>query len=139
MEINFKKKEVCDLIEKYYKEVEHVDAKVNIKASREPVGLFETMSCVTRVEVKKKENVLGIETMVTDRLTEDEVLGIFNELLKTSGYTVTSLSYDAGVNGQTVGYYMGEHTEYRAYFNGITLYVKQKENKKNNVLNRKLG
>lgn len=137
MEINFKKKEVCELIEKYYKDVEHVDANVTISASREPVGIYETMSCVTKVKVAKKKKVLGIETLVKENLTEDEVLGIFNELLKESEYTITSLSYNDGVSPQSVGYYMDEHTEYRAYFNGITLYVKQKNNKK--ALNKTLG
>lgn len=139
MEINFKKKEVCELIEKYYKEVENKDAKVTINASREPIGLYETMGCVTRVQVTKKTNILGVETTVKENLTHDEVLGIFNELLKDSEYEITNLSYDAGISGETVGYYMSEHTEYRAYFNGITLYVKQKENENNHNLNRKLG
>lgn len=139
MEINFKKGEVCDFIQNYYKEVENTDAKVKITAKREPIGLYETMGCVTRVEVTKKVTILGIEKEVKDYLTQDEVLGIFNELLKDRGYEVTSLSYDAGTQQQTVGYYMNEHTEYRAYFNGITLYVKQKENNNNKNLNRKLG
>lgn len=137
MEINFKKSEVCDLIKKYYKEIENVDATVRISANREPVGIYETMECVTRIQVTRKVNVLGIETDVKENLTQDEVLGIFNELLKTTEYQITNLHYDAGTHQQSVGYYMNEHTEYHAYFNGITLYVKQKD-KKNN-LERKLG
>lgn len=131
MEINFKKKEVCDLIEKYYKEVEGVEAKVTIRARREPVGIYETMECVTKVQVVKKTNVLGMEAEVKESLTEGEVLGIFNELLKDSEYEITNLMYKSGVSPQTVGYFMNEHTEYQAYFNGITLNVKQKKNNKN--------
>lgn len=138
MEIKFKKCEVCDLIQRYYKEVENVDANVKISASREPTGIFEKMSCVTRIQVKKSTTVLGVKTEVTEYLTKEEVLGIFNELLKDSEYQITNLSYDAGVGSQSVGYFMNEHTEYRAYFNGIILYVKSKEKDNNNTLNKKL-
>lgn len=131
MEINFKRSEVCELIKKYYQEKEGADVTVRISASREPVGIYETITCVTRVVVTKKTTILGITSEVKENLTEEEVTGIFNELLKDTEYEITSLSYDAGLHQETVGYYMSEHTEYRAYFNGITLYVKTRdENKK---------
>ncbi len=126
MEINFKRAEVCELIKKYYQEKEGAEVSVRITANREPVSIYETIGCVTRVMVTKKENILGILTEVKEDLTQDEVLGIFNELLKDTDYEITNLSYDSGLHQETVGYYMSEHTEYRAYFNGIILYVKNK-------------
>lgn len=127
MEIKFKKKELCDLIEKYYREIKNTDAKVSISTKREPTGRFEIMSTVTRVEVTKKVNVLGIEKSTKEQISEEVIVGILNELLKTSEYLVLSLSYDAGVTPVSVGYYMDEHTEYRPYFNGVTLYVRERE------------
>lgn len=134
MEITIKKKEACDLIEKYYRENKNIEAKVTIGVSREPVGIYETIECVTRVTVRKNIELLGTNGTSKEYLTEEMVLGIFRELLTGAGYDVISLSYASGINNVSVGYGMGEHTEYRPYFNGITLNVK--ENKNNKVLNR---
>lgn len=134
MEIKFNRKEIGDLIKKYYKEKENADVSVNIRANRECVGRYETMDCVVRFTIKKTINILGVEKSATITLSEEEVLGIINELLNNTEYEVTSIGYDSGIHQETVGYYMSEHTEYKAYFNGIIVNVKLKNQK-----NRKLG
>lgn len=136
MEIVIKKKEVCELLEKYYRENKNIEAKVTLSATREPVGLFEEMSCVARVKVTKKVNILGTLKTVKEELSRDEVLGIFRDLLESQGYLVTGLTYDAYINSNWVGYGMGETLEHHAYFNGLTLYVKENKLKVNKTLNR---
>lgn len=127
MEIKLKKKEVIDLLERYYREIKNLDASVKISAKREPIGRFEVMGTVVEVSVTKTVNILDVVTESKERLSDDEVVGMLNEMLKDTEYLVTSISYDAGVTPVSVGYGMGEHTEYRSYFNGVTLYVKNRE------------
>lgn len=123
MEIKLKKKEVIDLLERYYREIKNLDASVKISAKREPIGRFEVMGTVVEVSVTKTVNILDVVTESKERLSDDEVVGMLNEMLKDTEYLVTSISYDAGVTPVSVGYGMGEHTEYRSYFNGVTLYA----------------
>lgn len=132
MELTLKKKEVVDLIERYYRE-KNIEAKVTLSARMEPVGLYEDMCCVGRVIVKKKIDILGVTTEEKEELTQDMVLGIMRDLLSNTKYEINSIVYDSGINNVSVGYGLGEHTENKSYFNGIKLYVRVK---KDNILKR---
>lgn len=121
MEINLKKKELCDLIEKYYKEVEGINSKVTISAKKVSQGYYETLGCEVKITVTKEENILGCIRKVKEELKQVEVLNILKHLMKDSEYEISSLMYDAGISSHCVGYLMNEHTEYFAYFRGITL------------------
>ena len=46
---------------------------------------------------------------------------MFNELLESEGYTLENLELDDGIREETVGYFMNEHTEHTAYFNGVKI------------------
>lgn len=132
MQIKYSKKELIELIEKYYLEKEGRDVKVSITSNSQPTGIFETNSCVTIIKVKEEIVLLGKKVQVSETLDKNTISNIIGEMLESIGYNLESLEFDQGIRQECVGCFMNEHTEYKPYFNGIELRVC-----KNNLVKRK--
>lgn len=100
------------------------DADVSISTKKENIGYYETESCVTKILVKRKINISGVENTIVETLDENELKGILSEVLFETGIEVESLELLNNLKRKTVGYGMAEHTELCPEFNGVKLRVK---------------
>lgn len=132
MRIDLNVDETKSLIKKYYESKnESVEVELNSSISYE--GIYEDKTAKAKIVVKKKINIMGIDKEAEETLTKDEVLGIFNEMLKDAGLEIRDLRYKTGINQG--GSYTWESQGSTAYFNGIELEV-VKEKRVENYLSR---
>lgn len=125
MKITLDKNEIKSLMEKYY-EIKNEIVEVELGASISYEGFYEDKTAKTKIIVKKKINIMGMEKSIEDELSKDEVLGIFNEMLKDDGLNVKSVRYNAGINQG--GSYIWESNGCSAYFSGMDLEVEKVNN-----------
>ena len=107
-------------------EKEGRSVKADITARKECIGIFEEIGCVTTISVSENVTLLGVETTQSETLSKDEVKVILSELLKEAGYDLNDLNFNDGIRKSTVGYFMDEHIESRAYFKGVTLNISKR-------------
>lgn len=132
MRIDLNVDETKSFIKKYYESKnESVEVELNSSISYE--GIYEDKTAKAKIVVKKKINIMGIDKEAEETLTKDEVLGIFNEMLKDAGLEIRDLRYKTGINQG--GSYTWESQGSTAYFNGIELEV-VKEKRVENYLSR---
>lgn len=118
MKIKLNSEEVKSLIEKYY-EKKNERVSVTLKSSIRSEGYYENKVGYGEIVLTKTFEVLGKKIREEETLSKDEVLGIFNEILASEGYSITSLTYDVGINQG--GSYIWESNTPSAYFGGINL------------------
>lgn len=127
MEIIYSKKDVEDLIKKYYLEKEGRTISVSITPKKERVGFYEEVGCVTEIKISEVVKVFGNEVTATDVITKNDLESILKELFEETDYRLVNLEYQDGINSNWEGYGMGETKVDRAYFNGIKLNVNAKQ------------
>lgn len=125
MQIKYTKEELIDMIKSYYKEKKGKSVKVNITAKKELVGIHESTECVTTINIIETINFLGRDKEVSYNLSKDALATIFNELFESTSYLLDSLSYNEGIKNICKGFGMDERTEKHAYFNGVTLQIRE--------------
>lgn len=130
MEITYTKKDLKEMIEKYYYENSGRKVSVSIEAKKEVVGLWESVECITTISISEEVTLMGMKTTVKETMSKEELTRIFNELLEKEGYSLESLEYESGIKNETVGYFMNETTVKKAYFNGIRLNISKNNVKK---------
>lgn len=121
METKFNKQETANLLQEYFEKLEGRKVKVSISAKKTLVGIYESESCKTTITVSEKMDIAGIEKEVTYELSEKDLSNHITALLALQGFDVESVELDDGISNRTVGYFMDEHTEKKAYCNGITV------------------
>lgn len=127
MEIIYSKKDVEDLIKKYYLEKEGRTINVSITPKKERVGFYEEIGCIAEIKISEVVKVFGNEVTATGVITKSDLESIFKELLEETDYKLVVLEYQDGINSNWEGYGMGETKVDMAYFNGIKLYVNPKQ------------
>jgi len=121
MEITYSKTDLKNIIKSYYLEKEGRNVNVSIKTSKELTGFYGTLRGVTTITVKETISLLGQSATVKESISKEALVSMFNELLESEGYTLENLELDDGIREETVGYFMNEHTEHTAYFNGVKI------------------
>lgn len=133
MKLNFKPKEIEEIIELYYQEFEGktVKATTSYQAARLGYGMSEYDGCLVTFSISGTIELLGKRLSYEENLSEDDVRKIFEKALKKADFNVTTFSVNAGVSAHTSGYGMMERTENVSYFKGITIEgTKEKEKPK---------
>ncbi len=129
MEIKFKKEQVKNSLEEYYKKIEGFNGVITTKCSRDwfGYGMSEREDVRVEITLNGSFDFMGEKILMSRTLSEAEVNGVFKSLLSEAGYTVQYVSFDKGVTPTTEGYGLGEHTVNKPYFNGIIAKVAVKQ------------
>lgn len=129
MEIKFGKRQMKEVLEQYYSNYEDFTGKVTAGCRLDSVGygMGEHEDVIYSIKITGKLRVCGVDVPMVRELDDDEVLNAFRTILGNQGYTVSSVTFNAGVNEASEGYGMGEHTVKRPYFNGVVVTVKEKQ------------
>lgn len=132
MEMKFSKEDSIRIIQDYYKKHEQRDVKVKIKSEKGTCGygMAEMDTCFTSIILEEEIELLGVKTKTTEKLPEENLLGIFKTALEEYGYDVTKASFDDGINHVWEGYFMDEHQVSKVYCHGVNLTVKKNSKQK---------
>ena len=125
MNIKFGKKDIIEMVEKYYKEILDITGKVSITCSKQLVGygMGEHDDCVVTFKLKGQMSILDKKRDIEIDVSEDEVMAAIKCYLEKEGYKYTGYRMLRGMNPKVTGYLTNERTEYRPYFNGIEVGV----------------
>ena len=128
MEIKFGINEVKKVLESYYKKNEDFDGKVKIECSvGRGFGMNEYYDVLEfNAAIEGKLSIYGMEVPMVRQITIDEVKTVFRSVIEEVGQTVSDVTLDYGLTSEVVGYGLAEHTEKKAYFNGVNVSVKNK-------------
>lgn len=129
MEFKFGKKQMKEVLEQYYSKYEDFDGKVTAGCRLGAVGygMSEHEDVIYSIKIAGKLHVCGVDVPMLREINDEEVMNAFKTMLGNQGYTVSSITFNAGVNESCEGYGMGEHTVRRPYFNGVVVTVKEKQ------------
>ena len=105
-------------------------AEVSISTKKERIGYYEIESCVTKISVKRKINIYGVENTITEILDETQLKEVLSEVLSENGIEVQSLQLLNNLQTRTTGYGMAEKTEVYPEFKGVELNVQPTKVKK---------
>lgn len=132
MNIKFGKKDIIEMVEKYYKEILDITGKVSITCSKQLVGygMAEHDDCVVTFKLKGQMSILDKKRDIEIDVSEDEVMAAIEYYVEKEGYNYTGYRMLRGMNPKVTGYLTNERTEYRPYFNGIEVGVKNENFKK---------
>lgn len=133
MELKIDRKLTKEIIEQYYKEQFDIEGTVSITARKETIGYYETVDCVTTIKLKGTMNVMNKKVPCEINVTPEETKNAFNYALGREGYEVENVTFDDGINETYKGYGPMEYKEYKPYFNGVNVQVK------NNFKQKKIG
>ncbi len=126
--LKFGKSEMKQVVEEYYRKREDFEGAFSCKTQLEPVGygLCESTDAVLHMKMVGKMNIGGIKIPMTLDVGEEDIRNVFRTMLANAGYTVSSVSFDAGVSQKIEGYGLGEHTVSSPYFRGVNVSIKEK-------------
>ena len=129
MNIKFGKKDIIEMVEKYYKEILDITGKVSITCSKQLVGygMAEHDDCVVTFKLKGQMSILDKKRDIEIDVSEDEVMAAIKCYLEKEGYNYTGYRMLRGMNPKVTGYLTNERTEYTPYFNGIEVGVKNEK------------
>jgi len=130
MKIKFSKEQAEKIIQAYYQIHEGKQVQVSSKAIKSCQGLYETPCTNVTFIVSGNMALFGENVQVDENLTEKQVQEVLNIMLSEEGYSVDSISYDAGT--ETGDFY--DHGT-RSYFNGINVTVTKKIDQKVKTMN----
>jgi len=116
------KKELLSMLSQYYSE--KLGQTINVKSKVESVlkgyGMGEYEDTEVELYFSYGKSIGPTTVTITTTLEEDDIKGSLNDILSNLNYKVESINYKKGIH--LAGYY--EHKE--AYFNGISLDIKEK-------------
>lgn len=132
MNIKFGKKDIIEMVEKYYKEILDITGKVSITCSKQLVGygMAEHDDCVVTFKLKGQMSILDKKRDIEIDVSEDEVMAAIEYYVEKEGYNYTGYRMLRGMNPKVTGYLTNERTVYTPYFNGIEVGVKNENFKK---------
>lgn len=125
MEIKFSKEQAEKIIQAYYQIHESKEVQVSSKATSGCEGIYEIPCTDVTFMVSGTETLFGESIAVDENLTKKQVEGILTTMLSDEGYSVESISYDAGT---TTGDFFDRGT--RTYFHGINVQATKKVDQK---------
>lgn len=136
MELKFYKQQICEVLEKYYREEEDFIGKVSICATTGWVGygLSEEIGCILDMKIAGELDIMGQRIPGTINITTKEVENAFHYYFGKEGYSVSNIQFNSGIRESCEGYGMAEHTVKKPYFDDITVTVKNKEKKIGGIL-----
>ena len=132
MNIKFGKKDIIEMVEKYYKEILDITGKVSITCSKQLVGygMAEHDDCVVTFKLKGQMSILDKKRDIEIDVSEDEVMAAIEYYVEKEGYNYTGCRMLRGMNPKVTGYLTNERTVYTPYFNGIEVGVTNENFKK---------
>lgn len=132
MNIKFGKKDIIEMVEKYYKEILDISGKVSITCSKQLVGygMAEHNDCVVTFKLKGQMSILDKKRDIEIDVSEDEVMAAIEYYVEKEGYNYTGYRMLRGMNPKVTGCLTNERTEYTPYFNGIEVGVTNENFKK---------
>ncbi len=119
--LEIKSDDFLNILSNYYTQI--LGHPCNVKEKHE-IDYDRYGNKFARINIYYEETIviLGYKAIKTTTISKEQVEDIFNELIKSSGLVIDTLLYNSGVGIE--GFY---HDEYEtAYFNGITLSLKEK-------------
>ena len=128
MEVKFTKDETLKLIEEYYSRLESRLVTATASAKKGYTGWKDEEACVTTITISEKMEIVGMQKVVIETITEDQLVTKLRALFELYEFDLTSLTLDDGLNSRCEGYGMNEHEVKTAYFKGIKVNVKKKKN-----------
>ena len=129
MKLKLDKKIALKMIEKYYKDQMDVEGVATAIPEKEYDDYGMGESCVVRVLIKGKMQMMG-ETIATElEVSEEEIKNAIQYCIEQEGYTFVNQTMDKGLTDETTGYGMGERTIQKPYFKGITVDIKENTKK----------
>lgn len=139
MEMKISKEDTKRFIEYYYQKNENRDVKVKIKCEKCQIGygLSEHEGCYTTITIEEEVDVLGSKIKTTEKVSDKNLLAIFQTILEEKGYEVKKADLDSGLDSTWEGYGINEYQVKRPYCNGVILEVDKKVKQK--VIGRKEG
>lgn len=102
--------------------------KVEIKSGEQCIGFYETKYLYTKINLKRKIRINGLEATVEEQIEDDKVKEILNQYLEEHNYEVSKLDFET--RRRSIGMYENDEI----YFNCLKVGVKQKEKQKQKVL-----
>ena len=125
MELKLSKEQTERVIQTYYQVHESKDAEISSKVTRGCEGLYETPCANVTFTVSSVTSLLGESVKEEVQLSKKEVEAILATMLSEEGYSLDSISYDAGF---TTGDFFDRGT--RCYFHGVSVSVAKKVDQK---------
>ena len=125
MNVKFNKKDIVEMVEKYFDETLGIKGKVSITCGRQLVGygMAEHEDCVVNFKLKGEMFLLDKKRDIELDVSE-EVKASIKYFVEKEGHTYTGYRMLSGMEPKTTGYGMGEQTDYVPYFKGIEVGVK---------------
>ena len=119
--LEIKNNDFLNILSNYYTQI--LGHPCNVKEKHEiDYGRYGDKSAKINIYYEETIDILGYKATKTTTISKEQVEDIFNELIKSSGLVIDTLLYNSGVRIE--GYYRDEYEA--AYFNGITLSLKEK-------------
>ena len=128
MEVTFTKEETIKLIEEYYSMLEGRTVTATASAKKGYTGWQDEEACVTTIKISEKMEIVGMQKEVVETVTEDQLHTILRALFDLYELDLTSLTLNDGLSSRWEGYGYNEHEVKTAYFKGIIVNVKKKNN-----------
>ena len=125
MNIKLEKKDIGEMIEKYYQEILGIEGEVSITCSKQLVGYgtAEHDDCFVNFKLKGEMTILGSKRSIEIDISEEEVMASIRYYIEKEGYIYTGYRMLKGMEPRTSGYGPHEKTNYIPYFNGIEIGV----------------
>lgn len=138
MKLNFKPKEIEEIIELYYLEFEgkKIKATTNYQAARLGYGMGEYDGCFVTFSIEDTMELFNKKMRYEENISKDDLRKIFEKVLKKVNFRITTFRIDAGTTAHTSGY---EMTENIPYFNGIIIEGSKTKELPKQLLYRKEG
>ncbi len=123
MEYKFNKKQVKEILEKYYEETYDFKGNVTVSCVVGLVGygLSEREEAQLTFKINGNISVGGMMVSSSQVISLEEVNNAFRSLFKKEEKEVSDISFDYGVRSHVEGYGLGEHTVNNPYFNGAVV------------------
>ena len=134
--IDISSQELEKLLKDYYKNIYNNNSvAILINARKQLQGIFEVEELVTTLSVKRNIDVPNFKIGKCNATCEEEISNIeikkiLNEALEENNYEVETITFNT--KSKLVGYGPSEQEE--IYFDGIRIYVKEKQKVKQKVL-----
>ncbi len=121
--LEIKNNDFLNILSKYYTQI--LGHPCNVKEKHEiDYGRYGDKSARINIYYEETIDILGYKATKTTTISKEQVEDIFNELIKSYGLEIDTMLYNSGVRIE--GYYCDEYET--AYFNGITLSLKERKN-----------
>ena len=121
--------ELISIITSYYNLIYKGQlVKVEIESKEQCVGFYETKYLYTKINLKRKIRINGLEAIVEEQINDDKIKEILNQYLEEHNYEVIKLDFET--RRRSISMYGGEEI----YFDCLKVGVKQKEKQKQKII-----